>query len=44
VKKNKSLTGMKGLELKGGYCFVKKNGGKKTKARKGSNGKTWSWG
>jgi hypothetical protein len=40
----KSLIGMKGLELKGGYCFVKTGKkGKAHKAHKGNNKKAWSW-
>ncbi len=43
MKKNKSLTGLKGLELKGGYCFVKKNNGKKSPKSCKNSKKIWSW-
>jgi hypothetical protein len=42
VKEIKKRMGLKGLELKGGYAFIKKSGSKKPKA-KGNNKKIWHW-
>lgn len=38
----KKRMGMKGLELNGGYSFIKKSGSKK-KPHKGNSKKIWHW-